>query len=135
MPIFKTDNRSHNHFSFQLVQRSFMNRWFMVTLLIFVPLTCWTQSRPISQKVDSVLSLMTLEEKIGQLNQYNDDQSATGPVTLDPDKEGQVRRGEVGSMLNAVGTFRTRKWQEIAMQSRLKIPLIFGQDVDRKSVV
>lgn len=129
MPIFKTDNRSHNHFSFQLVQRSFMNRWFMVTLLIFVPLTCWTQSRSISQKVDSVLSLMTLEEKIGQLNQYNDDQSATGPVTLDPDKEGQVRRGEVGSMLNAVGTFRTRKWQEIAMQSRLKIPLIFGQDV------
>lgn len=87
------------------------------------------QHKTIDQKVDSVLSLMTLGEKIGQMNQYNDDWWATGPVTLDTDKENQVRNGKVGSLLNCTGTERTRLWQNIAMQSRLKIPLLFGQDV------
>ncbi|MDX9906031.1 MAG: beta-glucosidase BglX [Bacteroidales bacterium] len=87
------------------------------------------QHKTIDQKVDSVLSLMTLSEKIGQLNQYNDDWGATGPVTLDTDKENQIRNGKVGSLLNCTGTVRTRLWQDIAMQSRLRIPLLFGQDV------
>ncbi|MBP6872424.1 MAG: beta-glucosidase BglX [Bacteroidales bacterium] len=87
------------------------------------------QHKTIDQKVDSVLSLMTLGEKIGQLNQYNDDWGATGPVTLDTDKENQIRNGKVGSLLNCTGTVRTRLWQDIAMQSRLRIPLLFGQDV------
>ncbi|MBK7476407.1 MAG: glycoside hydrolase family 3 C-terminal domain-containing protein [Haliscomenobacter sp.] len=72
---------------------------------------------------------MTLEEKIGQLNQYNDDWKATGPVTVDNDKANQIRKGQLGSLLNCLGTERTRSWQNIAMQSRLKIPLLFGQDV------
>jgi beta-glucosidase len=72
---------------------------------------------------------MTLEEKVGQLNQYNDDWTATGPLTPKSDMAGQIRSGRVGSMLNSVGTERTRAWQDIAMQSRLKIPLLFGQDV------
>jgi beta-glucosidase len=87
------------------------------------------QQKSIGQKVDSVLRLMTLEEKIGQLNQYNDDWKATGPVTVDNDKANQIRKGQVGSLLNSIGTERTRSWQNIAMQSRLKIPLLFGQDV------
>ena len=87
------------------------------------------QKKTITQKVDSLLKRMTLEEKIGQLNQYNDDGGATGPVTQDNDKVNQVRRGQVGSMLNTLGTDRTSSWQKIAMESRLKIPLIFGQDV------
>lgn len=89
----------------------------------------FAQHKTINQKVDSVLQLMTLDEKIGQLNQYNDDWTATGPVTLDNNKTGQIRNGQVGSLLNCVGTARTRSWQAIAMQSRLKIPLLFGQDV------
>ena len=44
-----------------------------------------------SQKVDSVLRLMTLDEKIGQLNQYNDDNKATGPVTVDNNKIEQIK--------------------------------------------
>ena len=87
------------------------------------------QKKSLAQKVDSVLNLMTLDEKIGQLNQYNDDQAATGPITLDNDKIGQIKRGQVGSLLNCVGVARTRNWQKVAMQSRLKIPLLFGQDV------
>lgn len=94
-----------------------------------VALSVCAQKKTISQKVDSVLKLMTLEEKVGQMNQYNDDHVATGPVTPDNNKIGQIKKGQVGSLLNTVGVERTRSWQEIAMQSRLKIPLLFGQDV------
>jgi beta-glucosidase len=88
-----------------------------------------TQVNSITQKVDSVLKLMTLDEKIGQLNQYNDDWTATGPVTIDSTKASQIKSGKLGSLLNCMGTDRIRRMQKIAMQSRLKIPLIFGQDV------
>jgi beta-glucosidase len=87
------------------------------------------QQKTINQKVDSVLRLMTLEEKIGQMNQYSDDLQATGPVTVDKNKGDQIRNGQVGSLLNSLGTQRTRSWQQLAMQSRMKIPLLFGQDV------
>jgi beta-glucosidase len=49
------------------------------------------QRKTIDQKVDSVLKLMTLDEKIGQMNQYNGDWEATGPITKVGDK--QIRLG------------------------------------------
>lgn len=82
-----------------------------------------------AEKVDSVLSLMTLEEKIGQMNQYSSDQQATGPSRKDSTKLEQIRQGKVGSMLNVKGAANTRRFQEAAMQSRLRIPLLFGLDV------
>lgn len=85
--------------------------------------------KTIDQKVDSVLRLMTVEEKIGQMNQYNGDWEATGPITKDGDKQNQIRKGMLGSMLNVTGVEHTRTLQELAMQSRLKIPLLFGQDI------
>lgn len=72
---------------------------------------------------------MTIEEKIGQLNQYTGDNQATGPITINPNKQSEIKQGLIGSMLNVVGTKYTRQYQELAMQSRLKIPLLFGQDV------
>ncbi len=90
---------------------------------------CCAQNKTIDQKVDSVLGLMTLDEKVGQMNQYNGDWAATGPITKDGDKQDQIRKGMIGSMLNVTGVAHTRTLQEIAMQSRLKIPLLFGQDV------
>ena len=90
---------------------------------------CLSQNKSLSQKADSVLKLMTLEEKVGQLNQYNDDNQATGPVTIDNNKVDQIKNGQVGSLLNTIGSERTKSWQKLAMQSRLKIPLLFGQDV------
>lgn len=83
----------------------------------------------IDLKVDSVLRLMTLDEKIGQLNQYTGDRDATGPITNSPNKLKDVRDGKLGSMLNVRGAKETRAVQEVAMQSRLKIPLLFGLDV------
>lgn len=100
---------------------------FLIALIAFTPV--FAQQKTIDQKVDSVLKLMTLEEKVGQMNQYNGDWAATGPITKDGDKQSQIKQGLVGSMLNVTGVDHTRTLQQIAMQSRLKIPLLFGQDV------
>jgi beta-glucosidase len=84
----------------------------------------------IEHRVDSVLKLMTLAEKIGQLNQLTGDGEVTGPVTLAVSYQDAIKRGEVGSMLNVNGAAYTRKIQKIAVEeSRLGIPLIFGYDV------
>lgn len=83
----------------------------------------------IGEKVDSLMKLMTLEEKIGQMNQYNGDWEATGPITKDGDKQRQISSGRVGSMLNVTGVEHTRQLQEMAMKSRLRIPLLFAQDI------
>lgn len=90
---------------------------------------CTAQRKSIDQRVDSVMKLMTLDEKIGQMNQYTSDFEATGPITHDGQKQMQIRNGQLGSMLNVSGVGLTKQLQEIAMQSRLKIPLLFGLDV------
>jgi beta-glucosidase len=100
-----------------------------VAAICLAPLRGLTQRKTIPARVDSVLRLMTLEEKIGQMNQYNGDWEATGPITRDGDKQSQIRKGMLGSMLNVTGVEHTRDLQEMAMQSRLKIPLLFGQDI------
>ena len=105
-----------------------MKKIFLSIFLAGLGITVSAQ-KSIDQKVTELMAKMTLEEKIGQLNQYNDDITATGPVTKDADKAGQVRAGKLGSILNAVGAKNTKNWQDQAMQSRLKIPLLFGQDV------
>ena len=104
---------------------------FFISAFLFCSIffTVSAQQKTWSKKVDSVLHLMTLEEKIGQLNQYTDDLTLTGPATIDNDKASQIKNGQVGSLLNSLGTTRVRSWQTMAMQSRLKIPLLFGQDV------
>lgn len=93
----------------------------------------YSKENTLETKVDSVLKLMTLEEKVGQLNQYNGFWEITGPTP----KEGQaakkyedLKKGLVGSMLNVKGVKDVRALQKIAVeQTRLGIPLIFGFDV------
>ncbi|MFH7012166.1 glycoside hydrolase family 3 N-terminal domain-containing protein [Flavobacterium sp. FlaQc-52] len=97
--------------------------------LLMVSFFAIAQQQSIDQKVNDLLKKMTLEEKIGQLNQYTGDNAATGPITINANKQAEIKAGIVGSMLNVVGTKYTRQYQELAMQSRLKIPLLFGQDV------
>ena len=98
-------------------------------LLLVIPFFSIGQQKTIDQKVDSVLKLMTLEEKVGQMNQYSGMWEHTGPITKQGDILDQVKDGKLGSMLNINGVPHTRELQELAMQSRLKIPLLFGQDV------
>jgi beta-glucosidase len=103
--------------------------FFLFVFVIAFVSTGYAQTKTVDQKVDSVLKLMTLDEKVGQMNQYNGDWDATGPITNDGDKQNQIRKGMLGSMLNVTGVEHTTQLQKIAMQSRLKIPLLFGQDI------
>ncbi|MEO1021893.1 MAG: beta-glucosidase BglX [Bacteroidota bacterium] len=83
----------------------------------------------IEAKVDSVLALMTLEEKIGQLTLYTSDMDQTGAFLRSEYKE-DIRSGEVGAIFNAYGAAYTRELQEMAVnETRLGIPLLFGYDV------
>lgn len=97
--------------------------------LLMVSFIGFSQQKTIDQKVNALLKQMTIEEKIGQLNQYTGDNSATGPITINSNKQSEIKSGLIGSMLNVLGTKYTRQYQELAMQSRLKIPLLFAQDV------
>lgn len=100
----------------------------LLLVLMYLPNT-WAQSKRINQRVDSLLKLMTLKEKIGQLNQYSG-REITGPANPQQyNLRNEIKNGMVGSMLNVKGVKDTREIQAIALQSRLKIPLLFSLDV------
>jgi beta-glucosidase len=83
----------------------------------------------IDQRVDSLLALMTLEEKVGQLTLFTSDYDVTGP-TMRASYLQDLKAGKVGAIFNAVGAEYTRKLQEMAVkETRLGIPLLFGYDV------
>lgn len=91
--------------------------------------TRWENVPDIERRVEALLKQMTLEEKVGQLNQYSYGQP-TGPATGRSAVEESIRRGEVGSFLNVTDPALNNRLQRLAMEeSRLKIPLIFGLDV------
>ena len=87
----------------------------------------------INKKVDSLLGIMTLDEKIGQMNQYNGFWDVTGPAPKNGDakfKFNNLKKGLVGSMLNVRGVEEITALQKIAVEeTRLGIPLIIGNDV------
>lgn len=101
----------------------------ITALFLLTSTATFAQRKSIATRVDSVMKLMTLEEKIGQLNQYSG-REATGPVTSRQTYMlNDIRSGRVGSMLNVHGVKNTKEIQSIALQSRLKIPLLFAVDV------
>jgi beta-glucosidase len=80
----------------------------------------------IERKIDQLIARMTLEEKLGQLQQL--DGEANG--NFRPEHLDMIRRGLLGSTLNVRGSARTNELQRIAMnESRLKIPQLFAFDV------
>src|SRR2546421_3786873 len=89
-----------------------------------VSATLAAQTPAPARNIDSLLARMTLEEKLGQLNQLSVDNQPT------PEQMELVRKGLVGSFLNLTGATATRDAQHVAVtESRLHIPLIFGHDV------
>jgi len=102
-------------------------------LISAIFISCQTSNSEIDTKVKNLLSQMTLEEKIGQMNQYNGFYNATGPAHEGGDqkvKYENVKNGLVGSMLNVRGVDEVRAFQKLAVEeSRLGIPIIFGFDV------
>ena len=89
----------------------------------------YNSEKDIYRKVDSIMSLMTLDEKIGQTIMYSGDWNKTGPyVTSDNMKF--LKEGNLGSMLNVYTSKGTKELQKIAVEeTRLGIPLLFGYDV------
>jgi len=93
-----------------------------------------TDAPAMSRFLDSLLQRMTLEEKLGQLNQPGGPGNDTGPAAR-AGSEADVRAGHIGSFLGVNGAAETREFQRIAVeQSRRGIPLLFGHDVIRDDV-
>ncbi len=86
------------------------------------------KSTPMDQFVKSLMAKMTIEEKIGQLNLLTGGEATTGSV-VSTDVEKKIAAGKVGGIFSMTTPEKIRKTQEVAMKSRLKIPMIFGQDV------
>ena len=111
-----------------------MRIWPLLAVVLIIA-SCKTSAQSvktsdrISTQVDSVLALMTLQEKIGQMTIYTTDWESTGP-TIKAGYQNDIRTGDCGSLFNSHTVAFTRKLQEIAVnESRLGIPLLFGYDV------
>ena len=104
---------------------------FSVSLLIQINLS-YAQKAPdpkMNQYITNLMSKMTLNEKIGQLNL-----SGAGDITTGQTKSSgiskKIREGNIGAILNLKSASKIREVQKIAVEeSRLKIPLLFGMDV------
>lgn len=112
-----------------------MKRTLQLLLIVLAFISC-SKSEPesLDSRIDKLISEMTLEEKIGQLNQLSNPYLSTGAgatndsANVNYDKI--IRNGEVGSFLNVLGAEETMRLQKIAVEeSRLGIPLIFAYDV------
>ncbi|MDC1492005.1 beta-glucosidase BglX [Flavobacteriaceae bacterium] len=105
---------------------------FLVSTLIF-NYSCNETKSEKEIFIRDLMSKMTLDEKVGQMNQYNGFWDATGPLPKKGYEKGRyddLRNGLVGSMLNVTGVKNVYALQKIAVEeTRLGIPLIFGFDV------
>jgi len=120
--------------------KRFLSVVFLAIACGFLPLLCPAQTlRPVpnaqlaspevNRRVEALLKQMTLEEKIGQTVQYAAG-FATGPNGSKLSYDELVKRGAIGSLLNVIGAEATNRYQHVAVeQTRLHIPLIFGDDV------
>ena len=87
------------------------------------------QSGAMTTYVSTLMAKMTLEEKIGQLNLLTQGGTVPTGSAVSTDVEAKIKKGQVGGIFGLTGPEKVRLAQDLAMQSRLKIPLIFGLDV------
>ena len=109
-----------------------MKKTLFLAALALIALACTNNSssdKEMDRFVSELMSRMTLEEKIGQLNLPVAGTIVTGEgksVNVDE----RIAAGEVGGLFNVKGAAEIRKYQQIAVErSRLGIPLLFGMDV------
>ncbi len=113
-----------------------MKSKFLQIILVVTLVFNYSCNESVSEKeifISDLMSKMTLDEKVGQMNQYNGFWDATGPLPKKGYEKGRyddLRNGLVGSMLNVTGVKNVSALQKIAVEeTRLGIPLIFGFDV------
>ncbi|HEX5883825.1 MAG TPA: beta-glucosidase BglX [Pyrinomonadaceae bacterium] len=104
----------------------------LLILSLFMPLTqtlgqtTTSREATVSKRAGALLAKMTLEEKIGQLNQIFYFSQLMKPEMMEPG----IREGNIGSLLFVTDPVIINRFQKVAVeQSRLKIPLLFGFDV------
>jgi len=106
----------------------------LLVLFLFVLFSSfkYIPASPVSRieyRADSIMKLMTLDEKIGQLNLPGAGDFVTGQAQ-NSDIGGKVKQGLVGGLFNIKSVAKIKAMQQVAVeQSRLHIPLIFGMDV------
>ena len=112
-----------------------MNRYIIKVTILFSLFTCSRNNNfnnsesDIYNKVDSLMSLMTLKEKIGQTIMYSGDWDTTGPIVSSNNIK-LLKDGNLGAMLNVYSAKKTKELQKIATEeTRLGIPLLFGYDI------
>ncbi|WP_293931160.1 beta-glucosidase BglX [Sphingobacterium sp. UBA6645] len=99
------------------------------SLIAFSFLVNAQDNNKMNQFIDGLLSKMTIEEKIGQLNLVTGGEATTGSV-VSTDVEGKIKAGNIGGIFSMSSPAKIRKAQELAVkESRLGIPIIFGMDV------
>ncbi|MFC0604872.1 beta-glucosidase BglX [Winogradskyella pulchriflava] len=98
-------------------------------ILSFLLVSSFGFAQNYEAKVDSIMNLMTLQEKIGQTVMYGGSWDQTGPI-VGANNGKYIREGNMGAMLNAMSVKGTRDLQKVALEeTRLGIPLLFGYDV------
>lgn len=102
---------------------------FVLIILAWAPAQAQTKSTAydikMNQFIDALIKKMTLDEKIGQLNLLTSDMDVTGPTIREGYRQ-DIRKGRCGNIFNAYGPEYVRKLQDMAMKTRLNIPLLFG---------
>ena len=84
----------------------------------------------VEAKIDSIIRMMTLQEKLGQLNQIGGTWYDTKTERLNEEQTALLKEGKIGSFLGITGAAETGRIQRIAMeQTRMKIPVLFGADI------
>ncbi len=112
------------------------NQFFFVLVLLSTMASCTgaksaqvVSANHVLHPVDSLLNLMTIEEKIGQMSIFTSGGDITGATLRDTYKE-DIRKGRIGAVFSAHSVRFTRQLQKLAVEnSRLGIPLLFGYDV------
>ncbi len=106
-----------------------MKRIFFITSFVILAAQGFGQDTKMNAFVNNLMSKMTIDEKIGQLNLVTPGGTVTGAV-VSSDVDNKIRNGNVGGLFGITGADKVRRAQDIAVNnSRLHIPLFFGLDV------
>ncbi|MBK8722911.1 MAG: beta-glucosidase BglX [Saprospiraceae bacterium] len=108
-----------------------IQKFLIISICLFTTFQSFAQNdtKKMDKFIKKLMKQMTIEEKIGQLNLVTPgDGILTGSV-VSKGVEENIEKGNVGGLFGIHGPEKIRKAQNLAMKSRLKIPLLFGSDV------
>lgn len=108
-------------------------RKYLLSIALFAASACLNtavaQQKGMKEFVDDLMSKMTLQEKIGQLNLMVAGDITTGQA-MNTQVGGAIAAGNMGGIFNIKGAKEIREMQELAVKkSRMGIPLLVGMDV------